>query len=349
MRRLASVLLILALAPPALAIDDDLHDTLVEDPKSFGRTPDELFEQFDNFFTDKLWLQACARLDRLRELNTSLKKRKDRAGYAYIRCAVIHLKTGNLSRTDSALELSKELIGDHPDRKPVEADLHRLLAKKALESRDLGQALAHFELAAAKHLEKKKEEDASLQLTKYARAAFDDGRTQEAKDAVDAALNYYPENREAGRLQDQLGFWGKAGWVLAGLGVLAVLGILYVTLRRKPEGSGMDPYDPRTRVEDPWLCSLKSPANLLARKNPTAQTRQTQRRSARISSVRPSSPRWAPSTPLTRKPRPSSPAWSAWAACHGMKARACSRTCGSLWNSAAMKWKRRSRPPLARP
>lgn len=247
MKRVAAVLILVVMGAPLFAApsqeDEDVHDALVEDPKAFGRTPEELWEQFDNFFTDKLWLQACARLDRLRELSQPLKKKAKRAGYAYVRCAAIHLKTGNLTRTDNALELSRELIGsDDPDRKPIEADLHRLLAKKALEAKDLSQAMAHFELAAAKYPDKKKEEDASLALTKYARLAYDDGKTQEANEAAKAALNYYPENRDAQKLQDQLGFWGRAGWILGAILVVMIAGILFATMRKKPQA--YDPYDP---------------------------------------------------------------------------------------------------------
>ena len=220
------------------------------DPNSFGKTPEALWKQVDDFFLAKEWKQTCARLDRLRELGEDLKKRKQKAGYAYIRCAAGHLKKGDLTATDNALELSRKVAGELPERKPVEADLHRALASMALEKKDLAEALAHFEIAAARNPEAKKEQEASLKLSKLARVLYDAGDAKGAKEAVNAALLYYPENRDALLLQDSLTFWTRSGWWIGGGIAFMVLLIVFWQMRRKGGGGGgnggggYDPYDP---------------------------------------------------------------------------------------------------------
>ncbi|MEW5848756.1 MAG: hypothetical protein AB2A00_08075 [Myxococcota bacterium] len=239
------LLVALAFAAPVVAPAQEggEEDVTPEDPKAFAKTPEGLWEQVDNFYLNKQWIQTCARLDRLRELGESLKKKKQKAGYAYIRCAAIHMKLKNLNAVDNALELSKELIGDHPDRRPVEAELHRLLARTSLEKKDLSQALAHFEIAAAKHADERKETDASLLLSKYASARYDEGNAKEAQEAVNAALMYYPENRDALKLKDAMANRGKAVYFIGGIGLLVVVLAVVVLARRRPQAS-YDPYDP---------------------------------------------------------------------------------------------------------
>ena len=73
--------------------------------------------------------------------------------------------------------------------------------------------------------------------------AYDQGQEKEAREAVDAALAYYKQNRDALKLLESLTFWSKAGWVLGGVAVLGALGALFVALRKKPPPD-YDPYDP---------------------------------------------------------------------------------------------------------
>lgn len=226
--------------------EDDREDALA-DASTFGTTPKELWKQVDTFFLEKRWLDVCARLDRLRAMGEDLKKQGKRAGYAYTQCARLHLKKNHLTEADMALDQAVQAGGPQPEQKPVEATLHRMLARMALEKKDLPQALAHFEIAASKQTDPKEEHDASLRLAKYAREALEADNTKAAKDAVAAALVYYPENRDALRLQDELEFWSSTGKYLVGAVVAALIVVVILALRRKSGGGGgggPDPYDP---------------------------------------------------------------------------------------------------------
>ncbi|MBI5497533.1 MAG: hypothetical protein HY904_21155 [Deltaproteobacteria bacterium] len=238
--------LALALCCAALPLraDEDDNEYALQDPNTFGKTPAELWKQVDDFYLAKQWKDTCARLDRLREIGEDLKKRKQKAGYAYIRCAAHHVKKSDLKAADDALELSKQVAGDLPERKPVEADLHRALARIAVDKANLGEALAHYEIAAARSPDARKEQDASLKLTRLAQIAYEKGETKTAQEAVDAALVYYPENRDAILLRDSLTFWSRATWwiVLSVIGMAAL--IAFWAFRRRPTVTSYDPYDP---------------------------------------------------------------------------------------------------------
>jgi tetratricopeptide (TPR) repeat protein len=233
----------------ALAVEEEEGEgeetSIPDDPKAFGKTPEELWQQVETFFINKQWIQCCARLDRLRETGQDLKKKKTKASYAYTRCAAIHVKVGKLKNADDALELGKQLGGDESSRKPVEADLHRTLAKMSLDKGDLPDALAHYEIAAAKHPDERKEQDASLTLSKFAAVAYSAGKTLEAKEAVQAALIYYPANRDAVKLRDSLTFWDRAWyWVAGAVALLVALGVAVKLKGRGGRSASVDPYDP---------------------------------------------------------------------------------------------------------
>jgi tetratricopeptide (TPR) repeat protein len=239
---LGTALLLGATVHAAAPAEED--DDVPTDPASMGKTPAELWKQVDDLYLDKQWKQVCSRLDRLRELGEDLKKKKQKAGYAYVRCAAQHLKSNNLNATDASLELARQVAGDTPERKPVEAELHRALARLAVDKEDLPQALAHFEIAEARNPEPRKAQEASLLLTKFARTAYDKGFDREAKEALSAALVYYPENRDALQLQSSLTFWSRATWWLVGAGLVMAALIFFLQLRKSTHTSGGDPYDP---------------------------------------------------------------------------------------------------------
>jgi tetratricopeptide (TPR) repeat protein len=225
--------------PDARTAPNPLEDDRcpVEDPQCLPKSPERLWEQVDIFYANQMWMKMCARLDRLRELGQSLAKVKKKAGYAYARCAAIALKTGDLKVTDNALELSRQLAGDLPERKPVEAELHRTLGRTALEQGDLNKALSHFEIAAAKHTDRKQEQEVGVLLAKYARIRYSQDKVAEARDANNAALIYYPENRDAVRLRDALDVSGKGLALGIVLGILAVGLVVIFLLRRRPSAS----------------------------------------------------------------------------------------------------------------
>lgn len=243
--------LALALVLPAGAhanADDD--DDQLADPGHVGKTPRELWAQVDEFFLRKNWQATCLRLDRLLAAGEDVKGKAGRkAGYAYVRCAQRALRKMNLTDTDRYLEQSVDVAGLMDEQKPVEAYLHRALARLALERGDLAQALAHYEIAVAKNPEAKEEHDASLRLTTFARAAYDRGERQAARDAVTAALLYYPESRDALALQEQLNFWSSTGkYLLIAMG-LVVFMVVALQLRRKA-AQAPDPYDPYSTPPD---------------------------------------------------------------------------------------------------
>lgn len=210
----------------------------MEDPNTISRNPELLWEEMDEAYTTQQWMRCCQRLDRLRELGEDLKRKKQKAGYAYLRCANIHLRVNRLTLADRSLDISKDLVGEPPERRPVEAELHRILGKDYLFKKDLGQALAHFEIAAAKYPDTKKDTEISLLLSRYARIRYDEGDTASAKEATYAALGYYPENREAQKIRDMVEFWNNALWPMAGLGLVGVALLVYLLKRRSSSVPG---------------------------------------------------------------------------------------------------------------
>jgi tetratricopeptide (TPR) repeat protein len=194
----------------------------------------ELWELFDELYAEKMWARACDTLGKLTAKGEQLKRVAGKAGYAYLRCAAAHLKDKKFTETTEFLDLAKVLMGaGHADIKPVEGELYRALAAMALEQKRLSQALEFLEKAAVAYPDEGKDQDASLALVKYAQARHDEHNAEETAEALKAALQYYPQNREALRLKEEAEAARTRPYYLVGGMLALILVALFVLFGRR--------------------------------------------------------------------------------------------------------------------
>lgn len=181
--------------------------------------------------------QACADFDLIAQAGYDLMQKKDMAGRSYLACAQKLAEQKDVKKAQHRLEQAKNLIGTVPEMNRCLGSLARLRSETALAKGDIDSAMAEFDQALKLEPDVTDKIKFSAKLTYLARKANQEGDVATTLKAMNAAINYFPDNVEARKLQRQIWFRDNLAKMIGG-GVLVLLLLfgIFISMRKISAG-----------------------------------------------------------------------------------------------------------------
>jgi len=179
------------------------------------------------------FMEVCQAFDTLSKLGQDINPSSATAGYAYLQCARRRAMSGDLAAAEEYLRLSIRYGREVKHHDSVRAIIDRDRGMEALSQGDLESALRLLELANARGPDVSANEVVSAALTRYAFEMH--GRDDDVRSlaALDAALLFYPGNRQAEILRRDIWMWDYGAWIVVAL--IVFLLAIYAVFRQYRE------------------------------------------------------------------------------------------------------------------
>lgn len=189
-----------------------------------------LWSDMRSSYNTQRYAEVCSKLDALRHLEQDISPSRATAAYAYLVCARNRANAGYLEEAERYLTLSVQYGGQRQEHDLVRATLDRFRGIAALKRGEIKEALRLLELASARGQDSAANELVSAELTRYAYEMYGRDDKVRALLALDAALHFYPTNRQAELLRREIWMWDYGAWLVLAVGVFLIA--LYFVYRQ---------------------------------------------------------------------------------------------------------------------